>query len=75
MTEEAHFETLSAPLPSSSDPRLLFAGEATVAEGFGTMHGARLSGIREAKRVVERLAAMEKMTRELSRLTADWQQP
>lgn len=34
-------------------PRLLFAGDSTVCEHFGTIHGARLSGIREANRIVE----------------------
>lgn len=32
--------------------RLLFAGEATNPEFFGTVHGAYLSGIREAKRIL-----------------------
>ena len=34
-------------------PRLLFAGDATVCNHFGTIHGARLSGIREANRIIE----------------------
>ncbi len=34
-------------------PRLLFAGDSTICEHFGTIHGARLSGIREANRIVE----------------------
>ncbi|KAG4067710.1 hypothetical protein HA402_005482 [Bradysia odoriphaga] len=34
-------------------PRLLFAGDSTIREHFGTIHGARLSGIREANRIVE----------------------
>ncbi|WP_422745766.1 flavin monoamine oxidase family protein [Mycobacterium sp. WMMD1722] len=32
--------------------RLLFAGEATNAEYFGTVHGAYLSGVREAERIL-----------------------
>lgn len=34
-------------------PRLLFAGDSTISEHFGTLHGARLSGIREANRIVD----------------------
>nr|WP_090276838.1 FAD-dependent oxidoreductase [Mycolicibacterium komanii]CRL70355.1 monoamine oxidase [Mycolicibacterium komanii] len=34
------------------DERLLFAGEATNPEFFGTVHGAYLSGIREAERIL-----------------------
>lgn len=34
-------------------PRLLFAGDSTICDHFGTIHGARLSGIREANRIVE----------------------
>ncbi|CAG0891097.1 unnamed protein product [Darwinula stevensoni] len=44
--------TLGEPLPSAQDPILLFAGEATHPQFFSTMHGAFLSGIREAERVV-----------------------
>lgn len=46
---------LSCPLPGPSEPVppiLLFAGEATVPGLFATVSGARLSGIREAERVV-----------------------
>jgi monoamine oxidase len=32
--------------------RLLFAGEATNPEWFGTVHGAYLSGLREADRIL-----------------------
>jgi polyamine oxidase len=32
--------------------RLLFAGEATHEEFFATVHGAYMSGIREAKRIL-----------------------
>lgn len=47
---------LSCPLPGPCDPVppiLLFAGEATCAGHFSTVHGARLSGIREAERVIQ----------------------
>ena len=42
-----HYETLSQPIKK----RLFFAGEATIREYRGTVHGAFLSGIREAERV------------------------
>ncbi|XP_011564762.3 peroxisomal N(1)-acetyl-spermine/spermidine oxidase [Plutella xylostella] len=47
---------LACPLPGGSDPVppvLLFAGEATVPGHYATVGGARLSGIREAERIVE----------------------
>lgn len=47
---------LSSPLPSpcaeTPEPTLLFAGEATCPGHFGTVHGARLSGLREAERIL-----------------------
>ncbi|CAG9854376.1 unnamed protein product [Phyllotreta striolata] len=46
---------LSNPVPSDAGratPVLLFAGEATCEGHHSTVHGARLSGIREAERVV-----------------------
>ncbi|XP_056631554.1 spermine oxidase [Diorhabda sublineata] len=47
---------LSSPVPGTCDPVppiLLFAGEATCAGHHSTVHGARLSGIREAERVIQ----------------------
>lgn len=47
---------LSCPLPGPCDPVppiLLFAGEATCAGHYSTVHGARLSGIREAERIIQ----------------------
>ncbi|CAH1183508.1 unnamed protein product [Phaedon cochleariae] len=47
---------LSCPVPGTCDPVppiLLFAGEATCAGHYSTVHGARLSGIREAERVLQ----------------------
>ncbi|KAL1496929.1 hypothetical protein ABEB36_007979 [Hypothenemus hampei] len=47
---------LSCPVPGSCDPVppiLLFAGEATCAGYNATVHGARISGIREAERIVQ----------------------
>lgn len=46
---------LGCPLPGPSDPIppiLLFAGEATVPGHYATVSGARLSGVREAERVL-----------------------
>ncbi|KAH8377184.1 hypothetical protein KR093_003891, partial [Drosophila rubida] len=43
---------LAAPLGHLS-PTLLFAGDATALQGFGTIDGARSSGIREAQRIVD----------------------
>lgn len=37
----------------ADQPRLLFAGDSTICDHFGTLHGARLSGIREANRIIE----------------------
>lgn len=46
---------LADPVPgcSADVPVILFAGEATSHHYFGTMHGARLSGIREADRIIK----------------------
>lgn len=47
---------LGCPVPGSCDPIppiLLFAGEATCAGHHSTVHGARLSGIREAERIIQ----------------------
>lgn len=47
---------LACPLPGpreSIPPILLFAGEATVPGHFATVSGARLSGVREAERIVQ----------------------
>ncbi|KAH8273925.1 hypothetical protein KR044_003911, partial [Drosophila immigrans] len=43
---------LAAPLGHVA-PTLLFAGDATALQGFGTIDGARSSGIREAQRIVD----------------------
>jgi len=32
--------------------RLFFAGEATIKEYYATVHGAYLSGVREARRII-----------------------
>ncbi|KAK9713018.1 Flavin containing amine oxidoreductase [Popillia japonica] len=47
---------LASPLPGPCEPEppiLLFAGEATCAGHYSTVHGARLSGIREAERIIQ----------------------
>lgn len=56
-TEQRHIFYQQQPLQAisapSGYPRVLFAGEATAdAQHFGTVLGARLSGIREANRIV-----------------------
>ena len=42
------FDALAEP----ASERLFFAGEATIKEYYATVHGAYLSGIREAKRII-----------------------
>lgn len=52
----SHQCELGTPIPGPCDPSppiLLFAGEATVPGYFGTAHGARISGIREAERIIQ----------------------
>ncbi|EDV98741.1 protein anon-37Cs [Drosophila grimshawi] len=45
-------QSLAAPLGDAA-PTLLFAGDATALNGFGTIDGARSSGIREAQRIID----------------------
>ncbi|KAH8400565.1 hypothetical protein KR222_006818, partial [Zaprionus bogoriensis] len=45
-------QSLAAPLGFSA-PTLLFAGDATSLQGFGTIDAARASGIREAQRIID----------------------
>ncbi|XP_068696345.1 peroxisomal N(1)-acetyl-spermine/spermidine oxidase-like [Montipora foliosa] len=61
------FDCLASPLPdvsadNKSIPALqvMFAGEATNRHYYGTVHGAYLTGIREAERVLEYLCSNEK---------------
>ncbi|KAL1140436.1 hypothetical protein AAG570_000368 [Ranatra chinensis] len=66
---------LGAPVPSDpcEIPALLFAGEATCPGHHATVHGARLSGIREAERIVkltERLRGPPRDQKETLRLSA-----
>jgi len=45
---------IATPWPNlPSRPLILFAGEGTHERYYGTMHGAFLSGIREAKRIID----------------------
>ncbi|XP_014289962.1 peroxisomal N(1)-acetyl-spermine/spermidine oxidase [Halyomorpha halys] len=46
---------LAAPVPDGKQcmPALFFAGDATTMGMTGTMHGARMSGVREADRILE----------------------
>ncbi|XP_014242361.1 peroxisomal N(1)-acetyl-spermine/spermidine oxidase-like isoform X2 [Cimex lectularius] len=51
-----HQCALASPVPGKCEegpPILLFAGEATSPGHYGTMHGARISGIREADRIID----------------------
>jgi len=42
------------PWPNKpAEPLILFAGEGTHERFYGTTHGALMTGIREAKRIVE----------------------
>ena len=47
------------------DPRLLFAGEATEKRFFGNLLGARLSGLREAERILDREEYKRKIVKEV----------
>jgi len=52
---------LAAPLPGLDEPfppTLLFAGEATCPGHFSTLQGARISGIREADRIIDVVLSM-----------------
>ena len=47
------YTELSNPLPSEDVPRLLLAGEHTHEEYWSYMHGAMLSGIEQAEKIIE----------------------
>ena len=49
------FDIIAEPLPSSTNPRLIFAGEATTAEHYSFAHGAMGTGISAAQKVIELL--------------------
>lgn len=44
---------IGEPLPSWSEPKLLFAGEATHESYFSTVHGARLTGLTQANHIIQ----------------------
>lgn len=71
-TDEHDFDLMASPLPNETDPRLLFAGEATSCRYFGSMNGARLSGLREAQRILDKVVQTEKMSKELDKLSDTW---
>ena len=53
-TRPSTFADYAAPLTGGDGRlRVQFAGEATVHWAYSTMHGARISGIREAQRLIE----------------------
>ena len=54
MTKDT-FKWTSDPLPSNTNPKLLFAGEGTHPKFWSFLHGARESGIREAERILEQM--------------------
>ena len=70
ITEDDDFENLSCPLPCETDPRLLFAGEATHSKFWGQMLGARLSGIREAQRIIDRIQIVDQIENEMNKVTS-----
>lgn len=57
LATEEDLLTLAAPLPPPSEDgeagtsRIMFAGEAAEPENWSNLHGARLSGLREARRI------------------------
>ena len=50
--EEQQQPMFSVHAPNSTVPRLLFAGDSTDKDLLGTINGARMSGVREAMRIV-----------------------
>ena len=60
---------MGQPLPYESEPRLLFAGEATHPQFWGQMLGARLSGIREAQRIIDRIGVVDRIEHEMHKIS------
>jgi len=46
---------MSDPVPNRTNPRIMFAGEATSKNLWSYLHGARQTGIAEAERVMKKL--------------------
>lgn len=69
-TSDADPVSLARPLPSESDPRLLFAGEATDHRFLGTLLAARLSGLREARRILDNMDSVDKLAAEMNKISA-----
>lgn len=59
-TLSGHINELQNPLPDALSPKILFAGEATIPKYLGTVFGARLSGIREADRIIQHVKRNQK---------------
>jgi len=47
------YNILLSPVPSADDPRILLAGEHTHPEYWSFLHGARLSGVVQANKIVQ----------------------
>lgn len=54
-----HINNLAEPIYIDKTPRILFAGEATHLRYYSTVHGAYLSGQREAKRIFDFYSSSE----------------
>jgi len=52
-TNVSDYGTLQVPVPSKENPRLLLAGEHTHSKYHSTMHGARLTGIHQANKIIK----------------------
>ncbi|XP_055337199.1 lysine-specific histone demethylase 1A-like [Paramacrobiotus metropolitanus] len=51
----ANYDVLAEPLPNEEEPVVFFAGEHTIRNYPATVHGAVLSGLREATRIADTL--------------------
>jgi [histone H3]-N6,N6-dimethyl-L-lysine4 FAD-dependent demethylase len=49
----ASYDQLAMPLPNADEPKIFFAGEHTVRNYPATVHGALISGLREATRIAD----------------------
>lgn len=60
----ADYDTLSMPLPDTEKPTVFFAGEHTIRNYPATVHGALLSGLREATRIADLFLELDGTRRE-----------